>query len=57
MTQHETLLKKAWAASGLSFLGITFARALAIKPIRIALELKVADQTKGKPAPTQSALI
>lgn len=57
MTHHETRLKAAWQRSGLSFLGIGFERALAIKTIRIALECAVKAEAKGKPAPSQPALI
>ncbi|MEN6630029.1 MAG: hypothetical protein ABFC42_10315 [Sulfuricella sp.] len=57
MTHHETRLKAAYRHSRLSFLGISFQRALAIKPIRIALECAVKAEAKGKPAPSQPALI
>jgi hypothetical protein len=56
MTLTETRLKAAYQRSGLSFLGISFPQALAIKPIRISLELAVRDEAKGKPAPIQPAL-
>ena len=57
MTHHETRLKAAYRRSGLSFLGISFERALAVAPIRIALECAVKNEAKGKPAPSQPALI
>lgn len=57
MTNHETRLKAAYQRSGLSFLGISFQRALAIKPIRISLECAVRNEAKGKSAPIQPALI
>lgn len=57
MTHHETRLKAAYTRSGLSFLGISFQRALATRPIRIALECAVKAEAKGKPAPSQPALI
>jgi hypothetical protein len=56
MTQTETRLKAAYMRTGLSFLGITFQRALAIKPIRISLECAVKHEAKGQPAPSQPAL-
>ena len=57
MTSHTAQLKKAYAASGLSFLGITFKKACTNKLIRIGLEGWVKAQNKGKPAPVQPALI
>ena len=57
MTHHETRLKAAYQRSGLSFTGISFERALQVKAIRIALECAVKAETKGKPAPSQPALI
>lgn len=57
MTTHETRLLAAWRRSGLAFLGISFERALQIAPIRISLECAVKHETKGKPAPSQPALI
>lgn len=57
MTHHKTRLKAAYQRSGLSFLGISFQRALAVKAIRLALECAVREETKGKPAPSQPALI
>ena len=57
MTSTETRLKAAYQRSGLSFLGISFQRALAITPIRISLECAVKHEAKGKSAPIQPALI
>ena len=57
MTTHETQLKAAYQRSGLSFLGMSFAQAMSIKAIRIALECAVKASTKGKPAPIQPGLI
>jgi hypothetical protein len=57
MTSHTALLKKAYAASGLGLLGITFDAACASRMIRLVLEGWVKAQTKGKPAPVQPALI
>ena len=57
MTHHETRLKAAYQRTGLSFLGISFQRALAVKAIRTALECAVKNDAKGKPAPSQPALI
>ena len=56
MTSTETRLKAAYQRSGLSFLGISFQRALAIKPIRISLECAVKHEAKGTSAPIQPAL-
>lgn len=56
MTSTETHLKAAYLRTGLQFLGISFQRALAIKPIRISLECAVKHEAKGKPAPIQPAL-
>lgn len=53
-TQH---LKDAYRRSGLSLLGYSFAEALAVPMIRIALECAVQAQRKGKPSPVQTALI
>lgn len=58
MTHQTTQLKAAYQRTGLSFLGLSFERAMAIKPIRISLECAVSNPAKtGKPAPTQPALI
>jgi hypothetical protein len=57
MTTHETRLLAAWRRSGLSFLGITFERAMQVTPIRISLECAVKHENKGQPAPSQPALI
>ena len=57
MTSHQHRLFTAWRRSGLSFLGITFERALQITPIHISLECAVKHEHKGKPAPSQPALI
>ena len=50
MTHHTRLLRKAYAASGLSFLGISFESACANRLIRMGLEGWVRNQSKGKPA-------
>lgn len=57
MTQTERHLIAAYQRSGLSFQGISYARAVAIRPIRIALQLSAADHARGKPAPIQPALL
>lgn len=57
MTNHTRLLKKAYAASGLSFLGISFEAACGNRLLRMGLEGWVRNKTKGKPAPSQPALI
>jgi hypothetical protein len=56
MTQDEKRITEAFRRSGLAFQGYTLQRALAIKPIRIALECAVKAEAKGKPAPIQPAL-
>lgn len=58
MTTHEANLKKAYAASGMSFLGISFKQACENHLLRMSLEGWVRAQSKkGKPAPIQPALI
>lgn len=57
ITHHEARIKAAYQRSGLSFLGISFERSMQVKAIRIALECAVKAETKGKPAPSQPALI
>ena len=57
MTHHTHLLIQAYQRSGLSFQGISYARAVQIRPIRIALELSAKDYARAKPAPVQPALI
>lgn len=57
MTHHETQLKAAYQRSGLSFLGVSFQKAMDSKAIRIALECAVKASTKGKSAPVQPSLI
>jgi len=58
MTTHEALLKKAYAASGMSFLGISFHQACTNSLLRMGLEGWVLAQSKqGKTAPIQPSLI
>ena len=58
MTSTERQLKAAYQRSGLAFLGVSYAKAMQQKAIRIALECAVkATNTKGKPAPVQPVLI
>lgn len=57
MPTQTTHLKAAYRRSGLSFLGITYERALSVKAIRIALECAASPKKPGQPAPIQSALI
>lgn len=58
MTHHETPLKKAYAASGMSFLGISYALACRNRLLRMGLEGWVREiEKQGKPAPKQPALI
>lgn len=59
MPTQTTPLKAAYQRSGLSFLGITYERALSVKAIRIALECAAGASIEktGKPAPIQPALI
>ena len=47
----------AYRNSGLSFLGISFADAMANKAIRMALQCAVKSSNKGTPAPVQPELI
>jgi hypothetical protein len=55
MNSHEHQLRAAFQRSGLGLLGISFAKALTIKAIRISLECAVCHQNKGKPTPVQPA--
>ena len=59
MTQTECQLKEAYRRSGLWRLGMTFAKAMNEKAIRIGLECVVKSSIKktGKPAPIQPALL
>jgi hypothetical protein len=58
MTHTETLLRRAYRDTGLALLGISFAQAMCIRAIRIALALRVSDwQQHGERAPIQPALI
>jgi hypothetical protein len=57
MTNNERLVKQAYQRSGLALLGVTFAKAMQERAIRIALECAVKSGNKGKPAPIQPALI
>lgn len=57
MTQTETLLRRAYRDTGLALLGISFAQAMDIRAIRIALTLRVKDWQNGSRAPIQPALI
>lgn len=59
MTHETTLLKAAYRASGLAFLGISFDKAMATPLIRMGLQGAVRARIKqqGKPAPVQPALI
>ena len=58
MTTHEALLKKAYAASGMSFLRISFQQACSNSLLRMGLEGWVRAQSKqGKTAPIQLSLI
>lgn len=58
MTTHEARLKKAYAASGLSFLRISFQQACNNSLLRMGLEGWVrAQNKKAKTAPIQPSLI
>lgn len=57
MTHTESLLRKAYRSSGLALLGISFAKAMDIRAIRIVLTLRVKDWQHGSRAPSQPALI
>ena len=57
MTHHEAKLKAFYQRTGLSFLGVSFGKAMQTPAIRTALECGVKASSKGKPAPVQPALI
>ena len=57
MTTDTIRLRTAYQRTGLSFLGISFEAALAIKAIRITLECAVKAQDKLAPPPVQPTLI
>lgn len=59
MTFTEQQIKQAYQRSGLAFLGISYAKAMAVPPIRTSLEcaVKAGNKSKGNPAPIQPALI
>lgn len=57
MRKRGNSMKTAYQRSGLSFLGISFQRAIDIPAIRISLECAAKTSTKGKSAPVQRSLI
>jgi len=57
MTHHEAQLKAFYQGTGLSFLGVSFRKAMQVPCIRTALECGVKSSRKGKPTPVQPALI
>ena len=57
MTNDERQLIAAYQRSGLALQGMTYAEALRVKAIRIALQCAAQAATRGKPAPIQPALI
>jgi len=58
MTHTEHLQVAFYQRTGLSFLGMSFAKAMSNPAIRIAIECGAkAGSSKGKPAPVQPALI
>lgn len=57
MTTDTARLKTAYQRSGLSFLGISFEKAMAVKAIRICLECVIKAQDKPNRLPVQPKLI
>lgn len=58
MTHQTDRLLAAYRRSGLAFLGMSFERAMAIKPISIALRCAVkAEQRSEKSAAAQGVLL
>ncbi|MGI9142254.1 MAG: hypothetical protein ACR2IJ_03585 [Fluviibacter sp.] len=57
MTQQERQIIAAYQRSGLALQGMSYAEAVRVKAIRLALQMAAQDATKGKPAPIQPALI
>ncbi len=57
MTQTERQQKAFYQRTGLSFLGVSFEKAMQTPALRIAIECGAKASNKGKPAPVQPALI
>lgn len=57
MTQTERQQRAFYQRTGLSFLGVSFQKAMEHPAMRIAIECGARANDKGKPAPTQPALI
>lgn len=57
MTNLTQQQKAFYQRTGLSFLGISFQKAMQTKAMRIAIECGVKASNRGKPAPIQPALI
>ena len=57
MTTTERNQIAFYKRTGLSFLGVTFQKAMQTPAIRIAIECGAKASSKGKPAPIQPALI
>lgn len=57
MTITERQQVAFYQRTGLSFLGMSFAKAMSNPAIRIAIECGTKAGSKGKPAPVQPALI
>lgn len=57
MTQTERQQKAFYQRTGLSFLGVSFEKAMQTPALRIAITCGAKAGHKGKPAPVQPALI
>lgn len=57
MTTTERNLIAFYQRTGLSFLGVTFEKAMQTPALRIAISCGAKASSKGKPAPIQPALI
>ena len=57
MTNTERQQRAFYQRTGLSFLGISFEKAMTNQALRIAIECGARSGNKGKPAPVQPVLI
>lgn len=57
MTNDTASLLAAYRRSGLTFLGISFEKALAVTAIRRALQCAVREEARANAAPVQPRLI
>ncbi len=57
MTTTERQLLAFYQRTGLSFMGISFEKAMQNKALRIAITCGAKASNKGKPAPVQPALV